>query len=47
MKWATVAGVAVLVLLIARQVQAAPADPYSPKNWNYIRGYTPGTGYYA
>jgi len=46
-KWATVAGVAVLVLLIARQVQAAASDPRNPANWNYLPGYTPGSGYYA
>lgn len=46
----TIAGVALLVLIVAR---ASRADPTSaeyandPNNWNYIRGYAPGTGYYT
>lgn len=44
MKWLTVAGVALLVLVIARQVQAAAADPSNPKNWDYMPGYVPGSG---
>lgn len=44
MKWLTVAGVALLVLIVARQVQAAAADPRNPANWDYLPGYKPGTG---
>lgn len=45
MKYLTIAGVALLVLVIARQVQAAAADPSNPKNWDYMPGYAPGSGY--
>lgn len=39
MKWLTVAGVELAVLLIAR----ANAKP----KWEYMPGYKPGTGYQA
>lgn len=45
MKWATVAGVALLVYLIA--TRGASSDPRNPANWNYVPGYVPGSGYYA
>lgn len=41
MKWATIAGVALLVLLLARQSKAAAPQ------WDYVPGYQPGSGYYA
>lgn len=47
MKWATVAGVALLVLIVARQVRAASTDPRNPANWETLPGYAPGSGYYA
>lgn len=40
MKWATVAGVALLVLLVARAASAKA-------QWDYVPGYKPGSGYYA
>ncbi len=46
MKWATVAGVALLVYLIATR-GGASSDPRNPANWNYVPGYVPGSGYYA
>lgn len=45
MKWATVAAVALAVLLIARNAQARAADVSNPNNWRTIPGYLPGTGY--
>lgn len=45
MKWAVVAGVALLVLIVARRVQAAAADPRNPANYDYMPGYAPGSGY--
>lgn len=47
MKWATIAGVALLVLFFAGKAQASAADPRDPANWKYLPGYKPGSGYYA
>ncbi|MDZ7593220.1 MAG: hypothetical protein U0932_01085 [Thiobacillus sp.] len=44
-KWATVAAVALAVLLIARNAQARAADVSNPNNWKTIPGFTPGAGY--
>lgn len=44
---ATVAAVALLVFVVARKVAAAQADPYDARNWQYVPGYVPGSGYYA
>ena len=44
-KWLTVAGVAVVVLLLARGLMAREPDPYDPKAWDYLPGYKPGSGY--
>lgn len=43
-KYLIVAGVAVAVVLIARQVRAAQANPYNPANWQYLPGYKPQSG---
>lgn len=45
MKWATVAAVALAVLMIARNAQARAADVNNPNNWKTIPGFAPGTGY--
>lgn len=45
----TIAGVALLVLILASRAGAGSeaARVNDPANWNYIKGYTPGSGYYA
>lgn len=43
MKWFVVAGVAALVLLIARKANAG-VNPADPRNWDYVPDYVPGSG---
>lgn len=44
MKWLTIAGAALLVLLLARSLQAKEPDINDPRAWDYLPGYKPGSG---
>lgn len=49
-KMLTIAGAALAVLILARMAGARTSTAEyanNPQNWNYIRGYTPGSGYYS
>lgn len=43
-RWLVIGGISLVVLMLAKRIQAAPGNPYDVRNWETMPAYRAGTG---